>query len=100
MKFSDVMKETKPPQQPEPPVEEAVKVPIKKPLDLADKLYIENVLLKEENDKLRAQLSAKSLRGEREKLHDHFVDKYDIDTENYVFTVDDTKTLNIIPIKK
>jgi hypothetical protein len=66
-------------------------------LDQFDNLYIENIMMREQNEVLRSQLTAKVLSEHREKLHDHIVSKYKIDLDNYDFSIDDKKVLTITP---
>lgn len=72
--------------------------PRKEKLDDYDKLYVENIMLKEQNETLRAKLASQSIVSDREKLHDFIVEKYNIDLSTHKFTVDGSRTLNIIPL--
>lgn len=72
--------------------------PVKKEynLDNADKLMVENLLLKEQCETLRREFMAKSIEENRKELHEFFIKKYTVDLDKYNVNIDNGK-LYIIP---
>lgn len=72
-------------------------VPKSVELDATDLILVENMLLKEESETYRRQLAENLIVSTREKMHDHLVNKYQIDIGKFTFKVENGKTLVITP---
>ena len=81
----DILGQTKP----------APKHSVHSDLDRADILYVENSVLKEQNESYRHEFRNLQLKNDRGDLHDFFVRKYKIDLNVSTFTIVDGKTIII-----
>ena len=68
---------------------EATPEPRSYSLDDYDRLYIQNVLLKENNFKLSTEMAQRKLADEREGLHDFIVEKYKVDLSKETFEIEE-----------
>lgn len=68
------------------------------PLDKIDALKLDNIMLREENEKMRQQLIKADLESSRREFYDEIVSKYEIDIEKQTISIDaQKKTIQLKP---